>query len=475
MGIRMRAIGEGSPMRGITIEDNVFRNTDVGAAHLSDGAGWGYSHPVGVLDDVRIYRNHAADVGFRAPRYERGCAFDLSYPVRAHIAGNVVERSGAQAINVYGGKGATRGDVPLVRVLIHQNKAWKTMQNGNDFGGIESWQHGPVYIFNNLSFDARGQREGRRVFHGQSPGFGHAYYLDGGFKNYVFNNIAWGLSNDPTSPLVNCSAFQEIISHQNDFFNNTAYNFFTGSRRQAPHAGRNKFLGNVWQSISDRVFRHADPAKTLADGNAADAGPQKEHFAFETNAYGRNVFHDIGQMGVFEPSGRWLESLDDFRTALQRRRRGIRPGRDGRNGRRCAIRPGRFPAEPAIRRGGHGAVVFVPWALYGVVAEWNFYPAGNDHRQIIDEHWYAKDFLTSRDDYYLRPTYPLTAVNVDPQDYIDGPLENFTTGALRFTPEEDLCHRQHARWPSPSRPDWPLGPATAKIRRSSRSPSKATT
>jgi hypothetical protein len=127
---------------------------------FSDGAGWGFSHPVGVLDDVRIYRNHATDIGFRAPRYERGCTFDLSHAVRAHIAGNVVERSAAQAINVYGGKGATRGDVPLVRVLIHQNKAWKTMQNGNDFGGIESWQHGPVYIFNNLSFDARGQREG---------------------------------------------------------------------------------------------------------------------------------------------------------------------------------------------------------------------------------------------------------------------------------------------------------------------------
>jgi hypothetical protein len=32
MGIRMRAIGEGSPIRDITVEDNVFRNTDVGAA-----------------------------------------------------------------------------------------------------------------------------------------------------------------------------------------------------------------------------------------------------------------------------------------------------------------------------------------------------------------------------------------------------------------------------------------------------------
>jgi len=435
MGIHMRAIGTGSPVRGITIEDNVFRNADVGAAHLSDGAGWGFSHPVGVLDDVRLYRNRAVNVGFRAPRFERGCTFDLSYPLRAHIAGNVVERSGAQAINVNAGKGGTRGDVPLVRVLIHQNKAWKTMQNANDFGGIESWQHGPVYIFNNLSFDARGQWEGRRTFHGQSPGFGHAYYLDGGFKHYLFNNIAWGLSNDPASPLVNCSAFQEIISHQNVFFNNTAYNFFVGSRRQTPHAGRNKFLGNVWQSMSERVFRHADPAKTLADGNADHAGPQKERFAAETNAYGRNVFYDIGQMGVFEPSGRWLPTLDDFRTALQQQHSMVSD-----LGTMDSVQPLRDPARGDFRLNPDsaavdgGVVAFVPWALHGVVAEWNFYPAGDDHRRIIDEHWYAKDYLTDRDAYHERPTYPLTAVNVDREDYVDGPLENFTAGALRLTP-----------------------------------------
>lgn len=439
MGIRMRAIGAGSPIRDITIEDNVFRNADVGAAHLSDGAGWGFSHPVGILDDVRLYRNRAVNVGFRAPRYERGCTFDLCYAKRAHLAGNVVERSGAQAINVNAGKGATRDDVPLVRVLIHQNKAWKTMQNANDFGGIESWQHGPVYIFNNLSHDARGQWESQRVFHKSSPGFGHAYYLDGGFKHYVFNNIAWGLSNDPTSPLVNCSAFQEIISHQNVFFNNTAYNFFVGSRRQAPHAGRNKFLGNVWQSMSDRVFRHADPAKTLADGNADHAGRQKEHFAFETNAYGRNVFYDIGQMGVLEPSGRWLQSLDDFRTALQQRHSLVSD-----LGVMDAVPPLRDPArgdfrlQPTSAAVDHGAVTFVPWALYGVVGEWNFYPAGDDPRQIIDEHWYAKEYMTDRDAYHQRPTYPLTVVNVDREDYVEGPLENFAAGALRLTPGKKI-------------------------------------
>ncbi len=435
MGIRMRAIGIGSPITDIVVEDTVFRNGDVGAAHFTAGAGWGFADLVGVLDNICLYRNYATNVGFRAPRYERGCTFDLTHPLRAHIAGNVVERCGAQAINVVAGKGATRGDVPLVRVLIHQNKAWKTMQNANDFGGIESWQHGPVYIFNNLSFDARGQQEGRRVTNKQVAGFGHAYYLDGGFKNYLFNNIAWGLSNDPTSPLVNCAAFQEIISYQNTFFNNTAYNYTVGSRRQAPQAGRDKFVGNIWQGISERVFRHADPAKTAAEGNARDAGPKKDQYACETNVYARNVFYDIAQMGVFEPSGRWLETLNDFQTALKKENSLVSylgfmdTAQSLRN-------PGQgdFRLKAGSKAVDSGAVVFVPWSLYGVAAEWNFYHAGDEVTRILDEHWYAKDYLTGRDDYYLQPMYPLTGVNIGSEDYVDGPLENFVAGALQLTP-----------------------------------------
>jgi len=435
MGIRLRALGTGSPMRDITVEDNIFRNADAGAVHFTDGAVWGASDPVGILDEVRLYRNYATQTGFRAPRLDEGSAFDLEHPLRAHIAGNIIERSGAQGINVVGGKEAVRGDVPLVRILIHQNKAWKTMQNGNDYGGIEVWRHGPVYIFNNLSFDARGQREGERVYEKDEAGFGHAYYLDGGFKCYLFNNIAWGYSNDPASPLVNCSAFQEIISFQNTFFNNTAYNYFVGSRRQAPQAGRDKFLGNVWQGMRQYVFRHADPAKTQDDGNARDAGPQKSHYALETNAYARNVFYDTGKMGVLEPSGRWLPTFEDFRKVLHEnhamaRELGVIDGvatlRDPGHG---DFRLSRTSA--AVDR---GAVAFVPWSLYGVVAEWNFTPAGPDPRLILDEHWRANDYMGERNDYNQRPTYPLTAVNLGAEDYVDGPLENFTTGALRFNP-----------------------------------------
>ncbi len=443
MGIKMNAVGQESRIEDIMVEDNSFLNNDTGAAHFSAGHSWGYAHPVGILDDVQLFRNHAVRIGYRPSRYEFGCTFDLVSPFRAHIAGNLVEYSGAQGINVYGGKiNGMRGDVPFVRVLIHQNKIWRSMQFSNDFGGIEGWQHGPMYIFNNLSHDARGLQEAQRRQHGNRKGFGHAYYLDGGFKNYLFNNIAWGLSNDPSSKQVNCAAFQEIHSFQNVFFNNTAYNYAEGSRRQAPGGGRNKYLGNVFQDISTWVFLHDNPSNTLREPNAQDVRKLATQANFNTNAYDRNIFNSFSNcpyvesgFGSYLPNGSWLNTPDDFRQVLEQTQTmvtslGIEeespPLRDPASG------DFRLSRESAAI--DNGAVTFVPWALHGVVAEWNFYHLGGDHTTLIDEHWYAADYLAERNYFHHRPTFPLTAVNVDPDDYIDGPLENFVCGALKLAP-----------------------------------------
>jgi hypothetical protein len=82
----------------------------------------------------------------------------------------------------------------------------------------------------------------------------------------------------------------------------------------------------------------------------------------------------------------------------------------------------------------------VPWALSGVVGEWNFYPAGDDPTRLIDEHWYMTDYHVSRDTYYQRPMYPLKGVNVTRADYVPGPLEDWIAGALHFSPAK----RQYA-------------------------------
>ncbi len=234
--------------------------------------------------------------------------------------------------------------------------------------------------------------------------------------------------------MVNCAAFQEIISYQNTFFNNTIYNFYTGSRRQAPAAGRNKYLGNVWDGIGKYVFRHADPARTAADGNARDAGSRKDRFDLESNAYGGNVFHDITEMGVLEPSGRWLSSFEAFKGALAKNKSLV--DELGEVSQSTLLRnpaKGDFRPAEASLAAGKGVKVFVPWSLSGVVGEWNFYHTGDDPARILDEHWYMTDYHVSRDTYHERPMYPLKGVNVTAADYVRGPLEDWVNGALNFS------------------------------------------
>ncbi len=432
--VRIRSLVAGQRVDDVRIEDNEFRHTDNGILSVADGSGWGYAAPRGRLGAVRVLRNRSLETGTRPCRYSNGTGIQVNCARTVEIAGNVIERSYGQGIDVHGAKtNGMWGDVPFVRHLIHHNKVWESMLNGNDYGGIETWQGGPFYVYDNLSYNAQGYQNWQR-YTGHAPGFGHAYYLDGAFKNYHFNNIAWGKSKDDTQPTVNCAAFQEIISYQNAFFHNTVFNYYAGSRRQAPQAGRDKFLANVWDGMGKHVFRHADPAKTAAEGNAKDAGPQKSRFALETNAYARNVFHDVAEMGVLEPSGRWLLAFDDFKGALEKGRAMV-----AELGAVSKAPPLRDPAKGDFRPAAgsaaadQGVKVFVPWALSGVVGEWNFYPAGDDPANLIDEHWYMTDYFVSRDDYYQRPMYPLKGVNVGKEDYAAGVLEDWIPGALRFS------------------------------------------
>ena len=433
--IRIKSNTEGQFIDRVLIEDNDFRRTDNGILSVADGSGWGYARLRGRLGDVRVYRNHSTETGTRPSRFNTGTGIEVTGARTVEVAGNVVERSYAQGIDVVGSKASGMwGDVPFTRILIHHNKVWESMLNCNDYGGIETWQGGPAFVYDNLSYDALGYRNWER-YSNSDAGFGHAYYLDGAFKNYHFNNIAWGKAKDLSSPVVNCSAFQEIISYQNTFFNNTIYNYNTGSRRQEPSAGRNKYLGNVWEGIGDFVLRHADPARTAADGNAKDAGPQRDHFALNLDAYGRNFFHDFKRLGVLEPSGRWLEDLDAFKAALEKHQGLLAEvGEVSRTPLLKDPAKGDFspaPGSPAI---GKGVKVFVPWALSGVVGEWNFYPTGGNPAEIPDEHWYMTDYFVTRDNYKDRPMYALRAVNVDAADYVQGPLEDWTRGALTFSP-----------------------------------------
>lgn len=436
-GVRIKAVGSSDVIDKVAVEDNVFTDADSGGVELGDSTTYGdVTEPMGRLYDVRVMRNKFDHIGIRPDLFGQGGSLTVDYAETVEVAGNVFDRVCAQGIDVHGAKANDAAtDRPFTRILIHHNKAVDTLLNVDDFGGIETWQGGPAYVYDNISGNPGGYRSWDHELNPKAENrFGHAYYLDGAFKNYHFNNIAWGKSKGPTGKLANTSAFQEIISYQNAFFNNTIYNFVTGSRRQAPQAGQVKFLGNIWQSMGYRVFRDADPARTAAAGNEADAGRRADEYAINTDAYARNVFYDLGEeFGVLESSGRWLKTLPEFRDTLSRYKPlaaevGVMsdqpPLRD------AAAHDFRPSANSAAR--GRGAKVFVPWSLYETVGEWNFHPIQGDPTRILDEHWCMSPWYVGRDDYYKQPVYPLKGINIGLQDYQDGPLENWTKGALHF-------------------------------------------
>ncbi len=436
-GVRLKAMDAQDAIDKVVVEDNVFADNDYGAVDLEDGTVYSaLEPPMGRLYNVRVLRNKFDHIGIRPDLFSQGSALEVEYAETAEVAGNIFDRVCAQGVDVHGAKqDRAATDRPFCRLLIHHNKVIDSLLNVDDFGGIETWQGGPAYVYDNISGNPGGYRNWDQELNPNSENrFGHAYYLDGAFKNYHFNNIAWGKSKGPAGKLANTSAFQEIISYQNTFFNNTIYNFVRGSRRQAPQAGRVKFLGNVWQSMGLRVFRDADPARTATAGNEADAGPRREQFAIDTDAYARNIFYDSGEtFGVFEPSGRWHQTLQAFRDALE----SYHPlaAEVGIMAERSPLRDAAahdFRPSTGSAACGRGAKVFVPWSLYETVAEWNFYPIPGDPTRILDEHWCMSPYYTGRDDYYKFPTYPLKGVNVTLKDYQNGPLENWTTGALHF-------------------------------------------
>ncbi len=441
-GVLMKAVNPGDRIDNIVVRDCTFRHTDHCGVSIEEGLLWGDTLPdrAGHLYDVKIYRNYLYRTGLRSWRVGAANAINVDNAETLEVAGNVVDRAWHAGINVRGSKISHNvRDCPLTRILIYQNKVTDSIRTGDDCGNIETWQGGSAYVFNNVSGNPGGFRYDHWVSDKtkKDPGgarFAMAYYLDGAFKNYYFNNIGWGLSNDIRSPHGATTMFQEIISYQNMFFNNTAYNFVKGTRRQAPQAGRNKFMGNIWDSISDWVFWHTKPARTPEDGNEKDAGRPESSYALETNAFTGNVFHDItAKYGAFKSSGAWHETFQECRRVLEEV--GAIASELGVVAKKAVMKA---PANKdfsltrdsaAIDR---GVKCFVPWPLYATVGEWNFYPAGDDPTRIMDEHWYMTPYYYVRDTYYQQPVFPLTGVNITKDNYVDGPLEDWTKGACTF-------------------------------------------
>ncbi|MGD2175241.1 MAG: hypothetical protein PVJ27_07545, partial [Candidatus Brocadiaceae bacterium] len=423
-------------MDDIAFTDNEIAHSDYGPIHVSRGGG--------ELQRVKVLRNRLYHVGFRPMRAHHGHAVQINFAALSEIAGNILDRCWGAGLFIFGGKGSgDRSERPLSRVLMHHNKVTDPLLNTNDWGGVESWQGGPTYVYNNISGNPGGYWHWSHVMRGETAEerghgtarFGFAYYLDGAFKQYVFNNVAWGKSNDLTSPLCNCSGLQEVIGFLNAAFNNTFYKFGAGGRRHAPQAGRNCYLGNVWMAISDMYFRHADISRP-EDANIDAAG----RYASDTLAYADNVFHGSPRhFGSFDLTA-VHETLEQFQESLAQRE--PLASSVGQNVKQSPVRDAeghdfRPTAGSPVIDGG--VKFFVPWGLYGVVGEWHFYRYPSDPSRILGEHWYMTRAHTGRGMYRFLPRHDLKAHGVSAESFIRGGLEDWTEGALVLNGVDQYC------------------------------------
>ena len=433
--IRISAAADSNRIDRVVICDNEMQYLDHGAIQV-EGTPGKAEPPAAYVGDVKVLRNRLFTIGLRAFRQDHSHALCVSFPETMEVAGNVLDRCYGAGLFLFGGKGGgeTR-DTPLTRDLIYNNRVTDALLAANDWGAIETWQGGPHYVYNNISGNPNGYWNW--AYSAKKPGsgrLGFAYYLDGSFKNYLFNNVAWGNNNDLSSKLCNNCAFYEAVpSIYNTFFNNTVYKFAMGSN-WSPAGGRQFFLGNLWMDISSWVFQHG---QLKEDKKAATPAA----YPHETMAYGRNVFYGVSpQFAVFEASGKGYADLASFKKALEEHKPLAMDG-----GMLADAAPVANAAEHDFRpKAGSAAIdqgvkLFVPWALYGMVAEWNFRRNNSDPTVLLDDHWYMAPYYTNRDTYYKLPTFPLKAVNVTAADYVDGPLENWTQSALQFNGKDQYA------------------------------------
>jgi hypothetical protein len=170
---------------------------------------------------VEVLRNRLIDTAFR-----HGTAIWSSHPAiavhwaeTAEVAGNIIDRTFGNGIITFGGKkNGGDGTVPLTRLLVHHNQIDNSMLDCNDFGGLEHFQGGPAYLYNNVTRNAVGNRILKHEL-------AYALYLDGGFKVYLFNNIIAGKVKPGQPDYYNYTGYFMVAGFLNPFFNNTIYHF----------------------------------------------------------------------------------------------------------------------------------------------------------------------------------------------------------------------------------------------------------
>lgn len=446
-------------MDDIEVTDSDIRRSNRTAIEMVNGS-WlqnkGGLQPDGWFGKARIMRNRFYDIAFRhgSDVYSICPAVEIDSIEQGEVAGNIIEFCMSAGIDVRGGTRASFTAAPLRRYLIYNNKVTGCMLGQNDYGGIEGWNNGPMYFYNNKSGNAIGYKENRyfdSLDDGDDPldddwlTQAPSYYLDGGYKNFLFNNIAWGHDGSMTNRYRTRMAFNMVKGFMNHWFNNTSYDLvyaFSGSP-----GDRNSYLANV---LAESHRRPIDLGRA-DDLTVAGGGGDSANF-INRLALGYNVYHGPAEQGLISLRGEITG--DTIAEIEQSAAEHADPPRFMHAGWLAETLPLQDPenddfsladSTPALDT---GVKFFVPWALYKTVGEWNFYQDHNDPTRILGEAINETREYMDRDMYYDIPLLSLTASFASLDSYADGPLEDWISGALTFDGISEYCSASDAEMKS---------------------------
>lgn len=401
-----------NPASQIVVSDNDFENMDDFGVYLLESSG-------NFLEDASILRNRFYNIGARhLCRWYSSISTIRSHMEFGEVAGNIVEYSWGSGINITWGKNSGSGNtIPFVRGLVHHNKVSHSLMGVNDYGGIEGWQGGPAFYYNNISHDAQGYK------YNWDASLGYAYYFDGAFKQYVFNNIASGTGWNKNGAL-----YTQVLGFYNIWAHNNAYNArsfsSSGGETIAPD-GQNSFLANAMDSL-DLQFSHTT---------------RESGIPFE--AYKYNVFSGRDFSGNFVQGG-GSKNFDSFVTSLLSYKADeYQTGYE--TSKRIFTNPSahNYQPTPTSELIDRGVKFFAPYPLSKVVGEWHFYKHRADSSLIKADNFYFTSDYTSRETYNNVPKNTMKAYGLSDTSFRTGYLEDWTPGSLYFNGTTTYCTALH--------------------------------
>ena len=411
LGITTRIDSDTDVLEDIQIADSEFENLDNDGIYFNSIIA-DLNSPHGEITDIRVFRNRLQNIGLRCSVSQGGKGIHFQGLKVGEIAGNVINTTGAQGINVFAGRSS---HTPLVRVKIHGNQVSEGLLQKADFGNIEFWGDGTAYVYNNISFDPVGFIASRKR-HEKAE----AFYFDHGAKGFLFNNIGWSKNlPEPSGEIMATTFFKEVRNRWNQAFHNTAYNFRQMQNMEGKHGDQQHYLANVF-------IQNYPKANFLSHWGLDDAAEL---------GYARNIL--AGEHGAIY--SRWrgarYETIGQFQSHIESLNNHITPDEPAFF---TDDMPVIDPEDRDFRLSDSSAAidrgvrVFVPWALYGNVGEWFFRYHPRDPNTVLPYDLYPQEMY---DSYQIGGNIPgneLVGEGFVADDYRKGALEDWNRGALGF-------------------------------------------